>query len=29
MNVTSDQLRNWERNGLLDVPKDPHNNYRL
>ena len=29
LNVTSDQLRNWERNGLLDVPKDPHNNYRL
>ena len=29
LNFTSDQLRNWERNGLLDVPKDPHNNYRL
>ena len=29
LNVTSDQLRNCERNGLLDVPKDPHNNYRL
>ncbi len=29
MSVTSDQLRNWERNGLLNVAKDPHNNYRL
>lgn len=29
LNVTSDQLRNWERNGLLDVPRDPHNGYRL
>ena len=29
LNVTSDQLRNWERNGLLDVPKDPHNGYRI
>lgn len=29
LSVTSDLLRNWERNGLLDVPKDPHNNYRL
>lgn len=29
LNVTSDQLRNWERNGLLDVPRDPKNGYRL
>ena len=29
LKVTSDQLRNWERNGLLDIPKDPNNNYRL
>jgi DNA-binding transcriptional MerR regulator len=27
--VTADQLRNWERNGLIDVPRDPHNGYRL
>ena len=29
LNVTVDQLRNWERNGLLEVPRDPHNRYRL
>lgn len=29
LNVTSEQLRNWERNGLIDVPRDPHNGYRL
>ena len=22
-------LRNWERNGLIDVPRDPSNQYRL
>ena len=22
-------LRNWERNGLIDVPRDPENGYRL
>ncbi len=27
--VTADQLRNWERNGLIDVPRDPRNGYRL
>jgi DNA-binding transcriptional MerR regulator len=27
--VTADQLRNWERNGLVDIPRDPHNGYRL
>jgi DNA-binding transcriptional MerR regulator len=29
LDVTTDQLRNWERNGLIKVPRDPHNNYRL
>ena len=29
LDVTTDQLRNWERNGLIDVPRDPHNGYRL
>ncbi len=29
LNVTRDQLRNWERNGLIDVPRDPDNGYRL
>ena len=28
LGVTSDMLRNWERNGLLKVPRDPHNRYR-
>ena len=28
LNVTTDRLRNWERNGLIDVPRDPHNGYR-
>ena len=27
--VTADALRNWERNGLIDVPHDPGNRYRL
>lgn len=27
--VTTDMLRNWERNGLLQVPRDPGNGYRL
>jgi DNA-binding transcriptional MerR regulator len=27
--VTVDMLRNWERNGLLTVPRDPANGYRL
>jgi DNA-binding transcriptional MerR regulator len=27
--VTRDQLRNWERNGLIEVPRDPNNGYRL
>jgi len=29
LGVTTDMLRNWERNGLLTVPRDPHNHYRL
>jgi DNA-binding transcriptional MerR regulator len=29
LNVTIDMLRNWERNGLIDVPRDPTNQYRL
>ncbi|MCA0458859.1 MAG: MerR family transcriptional regulator [Chloroflexi bacterium] len=29
LNVTVDMLRNWERNGLIDVPRDPANGYRL
>jgi len=28
LNVTRDRLRNWERNGLLAVPRDPLNGYR-
>jgi DNA-binding transcriptional MerR regulator len=29
LNVTVDMLRNWERSGLIDVPRDPENQYRL
>jgi DNA-binding transcriptional MerR regulator len=28
LNVTVDMLRNWERNGLIAVPRDPSNGYR-
>jgi DNA-binding transcriptional MerR regulator len=28
LGVTRDMLRNWERNGLLRVPRNPHNGYR-
>jgi len=28
LGVTTDMLRNWERNGLLRVPRDPANGYR-
>jgi DNA-binding transcriptional MerR regulator len=28
LGVSIDMLRNWERNGLLKVPRDPHNGYR-
>jgi DNA-binding transcriptional MerR regulator len=29
LGVTADMLRNWERNGLVDVPRDSRNGYRL
>jgi DNA-binding transcriptional MerR regulator len=29
LNVSVDMLRNWERNGLLTVSRDPTNGYRL
>jgi len=29
LNVSVNMLRNWERNGLLTVPRDPTNHYRL
>jgi DNA-binding transcriptional MerR regulator len=29
LGVTRDMLRNWERNGLIKVPRDPRNGYRL
>jgi DNA-binding transcriptional MerR regulator len=29
LNVTVDMLRNWERNGLISIPRDPENHYRL
>jgi DNA-binding transcriptional MerR regulator len=29
LNVTVDMLRNWERNGLIEIPRDPSNQYRL
>jgi DNA-binding transcriptional MerR regulator len=29
LDVSIDQLRNWERNRLLEVPRDPTNGYRL
>jgi DNA-binding transcriptional MerR regulator len=28
LNITTDTLRNWERNGLIDIPRDEHNGYR-
>ena len=28
LGVSIDMLRNWERNGLLDVPRNPENGYR-
>ena len=28
LDVSVDMLRNWERNGLIDVPRDPKNSYR-
>jgi DNA-binding transcriptional MerR regulator len=29
LGVTVDMLRNWERDGLIDIPRDPQSNYRL
>ena len=29
LEVTTDMLRNWERNGLIRVPRDPESGYRL
>ncbi len=29
LDVSTDKLRNWERNGLLTVPRNPENGYRL
>jgi DNA-binding transcriptional MerR regulator len=29
LGTTIDALRNWERNGLIDVPRQPGNGYRL
>lgn len=29
LHVSRDRLRNWERNGLLEVPRDPLNGYRF
>jgi DNA-binding transcriptional MerR regulator len=29
LNVTRDMLRNWERNGLIQVPRDSRSGYRL
>jgi DNA-binding transcriptional MerR regulator len=29
LGVTADQLRNWDRSGLLNVPRDPATGYRL
>ena len=29
LDVTTDILRNWERNGLIQVPRNPRNGYRV
>ncbi len=29
LNLTTDTLRNWERDGLIKVPRNPRNGYRL
>lgn len=29
LNITNDMLRSWERNGLITVPRDPDNSYRI
>lgn len=29
LGITIDTLRNWERNGLIEVPRNPQNDYRV
>jgi DNA-binding transcriptional MerR regulator len=29
LGLSADTLRDWERNGLIEVPRHPHNNYRV
>lgn len=29
LNVSNDKVRNWERDGLLKAPRDPHSRYRV
>jgi len=29
LDITHDMLRSWERNGLITVPRDPENGYRI
>lgn len=29
LNITTDMLRDWERNGLIKIPRNPDNGYRL
>lgn len=29
LGITTDALRNWERNGLITIPRDFHNGYRI
>ncbi|MBN1873532.1 MAG: MerR family transcriptional regulator [Anaerolineae bacterium] len=29
LDVTNDMLRNWELDGLVKIPRDPHNGYRV
>ena len=29
LDITLDALRSWERNGLINVPRDPENGYRI
>jgi DNA-binding transcriptional MerR regulator len=29
LDLTVDMLRNWERNGLIEIPRQPSNHYRL
>jgi len=28
LNISHDAIRNWERNGLISIPRNPDNNYR-